>query len=63
MIMIASESSWISEGLPSSSRRRSRGEGRLEGGRGEEKASAREVDIGVDGDKSEIKVDRKRVPG
>ena len=35
----------------------------MEGGRGKEKARASEVDIGVDGAKSEIKVERKRVPG
>jgi len=34
-----SENSWISEGLPSSSRRRTRGEGRGEGGGGREKVS------------------------
>jgi len=57
-----SENSWISEGLPSSSRRRSRGEGRKEGGREREKASASEVDVGVDGAQSETKVERRRVP-
>ena len=56
------ENSWISEGLPSSSRRRSRGEGRKEGGREREKASASEVDVGVNSAKSEIKVERRRVP-
>jgi len=53
-----SENSWMSEWLPSSSRRRSRGEEREEGGRGREKASASEVDVGVDGAKSEFKVER-----
>jgi len=48
----------MSEWLPSSSRRRSRGEEREEGGRGREKASASEVDVGVDGAKSEFKVER-----
>jgi len=57
-----SENAWISEGLPSSSRRRSRGEGRREGGSGREKANTSEVDVGVDGAKSEIKVERRRVP-
>jgi len=56
-----SENSWISEGLPSSSRRRSRGQVRGEGGRGREKASASKVDVGVDGVKGEIKVVRRRV--
>ena len=46
-----SENSWISDGLPSSSRRRRRGEGR-----------AMEVDVGVDGAKEEIKVKRRRGP-
>jgi len=57
-----SENSWISEGLPGSSRRKSRGEGRGKGGRGREKASASEVEVGVDGAKSEIKIERRRVP-
>jgi len=48
-----SENSWISEGLPSSSRRRRRGEGRREGGGGREKVNASEVDVGVDGAKSD----------
>jgi len=52
-----SENSWISEGLPRSSRRRNRGKGRGEGGRKKEKTSASEVDVGVDGAKSEIKVE------
>jgi len=60
MIIIANY--WISEGLPSSSRRRRRGEGRGEGGRGREKASAGEVNVEVGGAKSEIKVERRRVP-
>jgi len=34
----------------------------VEWGRGREKASASKVDIGVDGAKSEIKVERRRVP-
>jgi len=59
-----SENSWISEGLPSSSRRRSREEGGGGGGGGEgrEKVSASKVDVGVDGAESEIKVERRRVP-
>ena len=57
-----SENSWISEGLPGSSRRKSRGEGRGKGGRGREKASASEVEVGVDGAKSGIKVERRCVP-
>ena len=54
-----SENSWISGGLPSSSRERRRGKGRGEGGGGRETASASEVDVGVDGAKSEIKVERR----
>jgi len=42
----------------SSSRRRRRGEGRGEGGEWREKVSASEFDVGVDGAKSEIKVER-----
>jgi len=57
-----SENSWISEGLPSSSRRKSRGDGRGERGRGREKVSASEVDVAVDGAKSEIKVERRCDP-
>jgi len=57
-----SENSWISEGLSSSSRRRSRRKRRGDGGRGREKASAGEVNVGVDSAKSEIKVERRRVP-
>jgi len=57
-----SENSWISEGLPSNSRRRSRGEGSGKRGRGREKVSASEVGVGVDGAKSEIKVERKCDP-
>jgi len=57
----------ISEGLPSSSRRRRRGEGRGEGGRGRENISTSIstslVDVGVDGVKSEIKVERRRGHG
>jgi len=58
-----SENSYISDGLPSSSRRRRRGEGRGEGGEWREKWSASEVNIGVDGAKSEIKVERSCDPG
>jgi len=58
-----SENSWISDGLPSSSRRRRRGEGRGEAGEWREKCSASEVDVGVDGAKSEIKVERSCDPG
>jgi len=43
----SSDNSWISDGLPSSSRRR-RGEGREEGGEWREKWSASGVDVGVD---------------
>jgi len=57
-----SQNSWISEGLPSSSRRRSTGKGRGERGRGVEKVSASEVDVGVDSAKSEIKVERRCDP-
>jgi hypothetical protein len=46
-----SENSWISDGLPSSSRRRRRGDGRWE------------VDVDVDGTKSQIKVGRSCDPG
>jgi len=53
-----SENSWISDGLPSSSRRRRRGEGRGEGGEWREKWSASGFDVGVDSAKSEIKVER-----
>ena len=56
------ENSQISEGLHSTSRRKSRGEGRGKGGRGKEKTSASQVNVGVDGAKSEIKVARRRVP-
>jgi len=58
-----SEKSWISDGLPSSSRRRRRGEGRDEEGGWREKWSASEVDIGVDVAKSEIKDKRSCAPG
>ena len=51
---------WISEGLPSISRRRRGGEGRWEGGGGRERVSESEIDVGVDGAKSEIKVERMR---
>jgi len=40
-----SEISWISDGLPNSSRRRRRGEGRREGGEWREKWSASGVDV------------------
>jgi len=43
-----SENSWISDGLPSSSRRRRRGEGRGEGEEWREKGSASEVVVDVD---------------
>jgi len=52
-----SENSWISDGLPSSSRRR-RGDIRGEGGEWREKRNASRVDIGVDSAKSEIKVEK-----
>ena len=57
-----SENSWISDGLPSTSKRRRRGDGR--GGEREwrEKRSASEVDVDVDGAKSEIKVERSCDP-
>jgi len=58
-----SENSWISDGLPSSSSRRRTGGGRGEGGEWREKWSANEVDVGVDGAKSEIKVERSCDPG
>ena len=58
-----SKNSWILKGLPSSSRRRRRGEGRRKGGGGREKVSASEVDVGVDGTKSEIKVETRRGHG
>ena len=58
-----SQNSWISGGLPSSSRRRRRGKGRGEGEGGREKVSANKVDIGVDGAKSEIKVEKRRAHG
>ena len=57
------ENSWTSDELPSSSRRRRRGdsgEGIWEGGEWRAKISAVEVDVGVDGTKSEIKVERRR---
>ena len=50
-----SENSFISDGLPSSRKRRRRGEGRGEGGEWREKWSASGVDVGVDGANSEIK--------
>jgi len=52
------ENSCISDGLPSSSRRRRRGKRRGEGGEWREKWSASEADVGVDGAKSGIKVKR-----
>jgi len=55
------ENSWISDGLPSSRRRR-RGEGRGKGGEWREKWSAMEVDNGVDSAKKEFKVKRRRGP-
>jgi len=58
-----SENSWISDGLPSSSRRRRRGDGREEGGEWREKRSASEVDVDVDGATSKIKVERRCDPG
>jgi len=60
-----SENSWISEGLPSSSGRRCREERRGGRGREGEKASASEVDVGVDSanSESEIKVERRCDPG
>jgi len=58
-----SENSWISEGLPSSRGRRSREERRGGRGRGRENVSASEVDVGVDGAESEIKVERRCDPG
>ena len=57
-----SENSWISDGLPSSSRRRRRGEGRREGGGWREKGSTMEVNVGFDSAKKEIKVKRRRGP-
>jgi len=58
-----SENSWISDGLPSSSRRRRRGDVRGEGGEWKEKCNASEVVVDVDGAKSEIKVERSCDPG
>ena len=52
-----------SDGLPSSSRRRRRGDVRGEGGEWKEKRSASEVVVDVDGAKSEIKVERSCDPG
>jgi len=57
-----SENSWISSGLPSSSRRRRKGNGRGEGGEWREKGSAMEVDVGVDGAEKEFKGKRRRGP-
>jgi len=54
-----SENSWISDGLPSSSRRRRRVEMRGEGGESREKWSASGVNVAVDSAKSEIKVERR----
>ena len=58
-----SENSWISDGLPSSSRRRRRGDGRWEVGEWREKWSASEINVDVDGTKSQIKVGRSCDPG
>ena len=58
-----SENCWISEGLPSCSRGRRRGEGRGEGEGGREKVRASKVNVGVDGSKSDIKVERRRGHG
>jgi len=58
-----SENSWISDGLPSSSRRRRRGNGRWEGGEWREKWSACEAFSDVNCAKSEIKVKRSCDPG
>jgi len=58
-----SENSWISVGLPSSSRRRRRGDGRGDGGEWREKWSASGFDVGVDSAKSEIKVEKRCDPG
>jgi hypothetical protein len=58
-----SENSWISDGLPSSSRRRRRGGGRWEVGEWREKSSASEIDVDVDGTESQIKVERSCDPG
>ena len=52
-----SEDSWISDGLPSSSRTRRRGEERGHGGEWRQKWNASGVDVGVDSAKSEIKVE------
>jgi len=52
------ENSWISDRLPSSSRRRRRGEGRGEGGEWREKWNASGVDVGVDSAKRKIKVEK-----
>ena len=46
-----SENSWISDGLPSSSRRRRRSDGRGEGVEWREKRGASKVDVDVDGAK------------
>jgi len=56
------ENSWILDGLPSSSRRRRRGEVRGEGGEWREKWSASKLTL-VDCTKSEIKVQRSCDPG
>jgi len=58
-----SENCWISEGLPSCRGGRRRGEGRGEGEGGREKVSASKVNVGVDGSKSDIKVERRRGHG
>jgi len=58
-----SENSWISDGLPSSSRRRRRDNVRGEGEEWREMCNASEVDVDVDGAKSEIKVEKSCEPG
>jgi len=57
-----SENSWISDGLPSSSRRRRRGKGRGKWEEWREKGRTMEVDVGVDSVKEEFKVKRRRGP-
>jgi len=57
-----SENSWISDVLPSSSRRRRKGKGRREGGEWRQKGSAMKVDVGVNGAEKEFKVKRRRGP-
>jgi len=62
MIMTSSENSWSSDGLPINCRRRRRGKGRGEGVEWREKGSVMEVDVGVDGAKTEFKVKRRCSP-